>query len=188
MPDSLSLPVCTVPFAATSDSQHRSARYGRTFSSALDSRVVPGVHPAAAQESFQERRCQDPRRRHRRSTQFDYYCKRTSWDPAVYLSINYSFTTFRIPTIRELYHRSHASRLLVTNRDLVHTTARFYEIPSTAWQLYWLSCKLVKYQPHKYIVYILYWVLRGPSESKDGGVSVTNVRVSEYPLIAGKPN
>jgi hypothetical protein len=47
--------------------------------------------------------------------------------------------------------------------------------------------ELVKYQPHNYIVYILYWVLRGPSESEDGGVSVTNVRVSEYPLIAGKP-
>jgi hypothetical protein len=43
-----------------------------------------------------------------------------------------------------------------------------YEIPSTAWQLYWYSRKLVKYQPHKYIVYILYWVLRGPSESEDG--------------------
>jgi hypothetical protein len=56
MPDSLSLPVCTVPFAATSDSQHRSARYGRTFSSALDSRVVPGVHPAAAQAKSRSRK------------------------------------------------------------------------------------------------------------------------------------
>jgi hypothetical protein len=64
----------------------------------------------------------------------------------------------------------------------------FYEIPSTACQLYWSSCKLVKYLlMDTYVAYIHYWVL-GPSESEDGGVSVTNVRVFEYPLITGKPH
>jgi hypothetical protein len=34
-----------------------------------------------------------------------------------------------------------------------------YEIPSTAWQLYCYSRKLVKYQHRIYMVYILYYMV-----------------------------